>query len=652
MKRRKKRSRHVRPGQPIPERNSMNERLASHLLKRLHRKATALALADAVEAGILCQEDVESHGRVVTVYRGNRETGVISPMQAVAMLSRHRRRLPDETTHPILGSDEFAFGTGVERDATPTAGSLRETCGGPIPSELARRCDLALLKAIRGAAEPPSAADVAAMLLLAQAVPDNEAALADVLQALRLRRPIVSVLGETRGFERTFLELLKRSHILPGAVERSNGHDIRYENVRFERVASARRRVVVFRGSDRGEEEDDRQYGTAAISPYPILAVAERKEALAAMLVQASQLNLVCGTLTIDIVRRTIETVLGAPPSAGRLDGIDFGRLGLGDIAIAIRPGVNPDMAADSLRRLAEATGDVEGDRKDDLGGSSQKGKPRSSDTSSSCRNADPGSGSDIIQPEAPSETVIGRSPPTIETLSGYGEAKDWALQIRDELPLWRAGDLAWRDMSTKVLLSGPPGVGKSMFARALCNTLQVPLLATSVARWLEPSHLGDVLKRMKHSFAEAEAQKPCILFVDEFDGIGRRVDLSRDYADYWNSVVNCGLELRDGGARTGGVSVVCATTNPSVIDPALLRSGRIDRQIEIPLPDAEARLAILRHHLGKDIDTVSASVSKAVLVENDLRKVLEEGFAMLSDEPYAALVQAAIPIRMEAPRP
>ncbi|MBN9079703.1 MAG: ATP-binding protein [Rhizobiales bacterium] len=504
------------------------------------------------------------------------------------------------------------------------------------------------MKAIRATAEPPSAADVATILLLAQAVPDTEAALAEVLRMLRLRRPIVTLLGETKGFERTFLELLKRGHILPGGVERSNGYDIRYENVRFEHVAAARRRIVVFVGSDRDQEEDDRQYGAAAISPYPILAVAERKEALAPKLVQASQLNLVCGSLTLAIVRRTIETVLGAPPSAGRLDGIDVGRLGLGDIAIAIRPGVTADMAADSLRRLAEAVGDAEGREKDGLEGSSHKGKPRSSDTSSSRRNADPDSGSDIIQPEAPSETSAGRLPPTIETLSGYGEARDWALQIRDELPLWRAGDLAWRDMSTKVLLSGPPGVGKSMFARALCNTLQIPLLATSVARWLEPSHLGDVLKRMKRSFAEAEAQKPCILFVDEFDGIGRRIDLSRDYADYWNSVVNCGLELLDGAARTSGVIVVCATNTPSGIDPALLRSGRIDRQIEIPLPDAEARLAILRHHLGKDIDTVSASVSKAVLVENDLRKALEEGFVLMSDNPYAALVQTAIPVRTE----
>jgi hypothetical protein len=627
----------------------MNERLARHLLDRLRRKAMAQVLADAIEAGILCQEDVESRGRLLTVYRCHQEAArAISPTQAVAMLSRHRRRLPDETTHPILGSDGLAIDTDTEAGATPGEQPHR-TSPAPSSPEQVRHDDLALVKAIRAAAESPSAADVATMLLLAQAMPDNAAALAEVLRALRLRRPIVTILGEIRGFERTFLELLKRGHILPGAVERSNGYDIRYENVRFEHVASARRRVVVFAGSDRGEEEDDRQYGAAAISPYPILAVAERKEALAAKLVQASQLNLACGTLSLDIVHRTIETVLGAPPSAGRLDGIDFGRLGLGDIAIAIRPGVTADMAADSLRRLAEAAVDAEGGDKDDGGGRSSKEKSRSSGTSSSRRNADPGSGSDIIQPEAPSETGAGRLPPTIETLSGYGEARDWALQIRDELPLWRAGDLAWTDMSTKVLLSGPPGVGKTHFARALCHTLQVPLLATSVARWLEPSNLGDVLKRMKRTFAEAEAQKPCILFVDEFDGIGRRVDLSRDYADYWNSVVNCCLELLDGAARTSGVIVVCATNKPSVIDPALLRSGRIDRQIEIPLPDAEARLAILHHHLGKDIDAVTASVSKAALVENDLRKVLEEGFEMMSDNPYAALVQAAIPVRLEA---
>jgi SpoVK/Ycf46/Vps4 family AAA+-type ATPase len=163
------------------------------------------------------------------------------------------------------------------------------------------------------------------------------------------------------------------------------------------------------------------------------------------------------------------------------------------------------------------------------------------------------------------------------------------------------------------------------------------------VARWLEPSHLGDVLKRIRGAFREAEAQKPCILFIDEFDGIGRRVDFTRDYADYWNSVVNCCLEMLDGAARTSGVIVVCATNHPEVIDPALLRSGRIETRVEIPLPDTAARLAILRHYLGKDAEAVAASVPRA-MPEDDLRKVLQEEFESMPDDIYRKLVAAAIP--------
>jgi hypothetical protein len=274
MKRRKKRSRHVQPEHHDQAGSGMNERLADHLLKRLKRKAMALALADAVEAGILCQEDVESHGRAVSVYRRHPDAvRAMSPAQAVATLSRHRRRLPNETPHPILGSD----GTDTEAGAMPGE-QPHLTTPALSSSEQLRRDDLALVEAIRGAAEPPSAADVATMLLLAQAVPDNAAALADVLRALRLRRPIVTLLSETKGFELTFLDLLKRGLILPGAVERSNGYEARYDTLRFERVAAARRRIVVFAGSDRGDEDDEGQYGIVAQSTYPILAVAENQE--------------------------------------------------------------------------------------------------------------------------------------------------------------------------------------------------------------------------------------------------------------------------------------------------------------------------------------------------------------------------------------
>ncbi|WP_164772018.1 ATP-binding protein [Mesorhizobium sp. M2C.T.Ca.TU.002.02.1.1] len=646
MKRKKKRSQSIRQQPPGDGANRMNERLAAHLLKRLRREARALALSDAVEAGILQRESVESHGGALTVYR--RHPGAMAAMpseQAVSILSRHRRRLPAETPRPILGSPELPLDVGRDGCAAPVhGGDNAAPRKAALPAHV-RAGDVEMVRAIRAAAEPPRASDVATVLLLAQAIEDGNAALASVLQVLRLRRPIVAMLCEVQGFERSFLSLLKRGVLLPGTVAISVGYDM--DPPRFNRTS--RWRAVTFVGQDH-EDDSERQFGIAACSDFPILAVAEKAELLAAKLVSASQLGLECGTLNATIARRTIETVIGTVPTDGKLDGIDFRLLNLGDLSLAIRPGIIADAAAETLRRLAEPAGDAaKGTETPD--GKPPQGERSKSASSSAARKEDPASGSDIIAPTPPSEIGGAQSVPTVESLAGYGEATVWALQVKDELPLWRAGKLAWADMSTKVLLSGPPGVGKTLFARALCNTLQVPLLATSVARWLEPSHLGDVLKRVRSAFAEAEAQRPCVLFIDEFDSIGRRVPFeTREYADYWNSFVNCGLEMLDGAARASGVIIVCATNDPTAIDPALLRSGRIDRQIEIPLPDAEARLSILRHHLGDDVEAILAGVP--AIGKSDLHKMQQEGVAMMFDQPYRNLVAAAIPARAEADAP
>jgi SpoVK/Ycf46/Vps4 family AAA+-type ATPase len=212
-----------------------------------------------------------------------------------------------------------------------------------------------------------------------------------------------------------------------------------------------------------------------------------------------------------------------------------------------------------------------------------------------------------------------------IETFSGCDEARDWGLALAADLPLWQARKLPWEEMSTKLLLSGPPGTGKTLFARSLCNTLQIPMFTTSVATWLEPSHLGDVIKRIKQAFAEAVAHHPAILFIDEIDGIGRRTDFTRDYADYWNALVNCLLELLDGAARTAGVIVIGATNHPATIDPALLRSGRLSPHMKISPPDVTARMGILRNHLGGDLVSIVATAPKpAVLAsEDELRSFL-----------------------------
>ena len=119
-----------------------------------------------------------------------------------------------------------------------------------------------------------------------------------------------------------------------------------------------------------------------------------------------------------------------------------------------------------------------------------------------------------------------------------------------------------------------------------------VPLIATSVATWLKVGYLGDVLKRMSASFAEAEAAAPSILFIDEVDGIGKRGS-SGEWNSYWDSIVNRSLELLNGAAKTSGVIVVGATNNPDAIDRALLRSGRLETHIPIPRPDTTALIGI-----------------------------------------------------------
>jgi cell division protease FtsH len=163
--------------------------------------------------------------------------------------------------------------------------------------------------------------------------------------------------------------------------------------------------------------------------------------------------------------------------------------------------------------------------------------------------------------------------------------------------------------MSTKLLLSGPPGTGKTTFARALCNTLQVPLLVTSVANWLEPGFLGDVLQRMSAAFTQASKHAPAILFIDEIDNIGSRSSAgARQHDDYWVSLINRLLELLDGATKTEGVVIVGATNLPEKIDPALLRSGRLETHVHIPLPDLETLTGILTHHLGNDLPAVLAS--------------------------------------------
>lgn len=189
-----------------------------------------------------------------------------------------------------------------------------------------------------------------------------------------------------------------------------------------------------------------------------------------------------------------------------------------------------------------------------------------------------------------------------LEDMEGYGEAKEWGLELARDLADWRAGTITWEDVDKGVLLSGPPGTGKTMFARALAASCHVKLIATSYAKWQAKGYLNDFLKAMQKSFKEARDAAPAILFIDEVDAFGSRDDAQGSNASYDIKAINGLLEQLDGIEGREGVIVVAACNHPKMVDAAILRAGRLDRHVVISLPDQRAREAIFRMHLHETL--------------------------------------------------
>ena len=191
--------------------------------------------------------------------------------------------------------------------------------------------------------------------------------------------------------------------------------------------------------------------------------------------------------------------------------------------------------------------------------------------------------------------------------VAGYEGAKREVTEVVEFLKnpdkFARAGAVGPRGL----LMVGPPGTGKTLMARAMAGEAEVPFLALTGSSFVE-LFVGVGASRVRDLFADARKRAPSIIFIDEIDAIGQRRGGSFVANDEREQTLNQLLAEMDGFDPSAGVVVVGATNRPEVLDPALLRPGRFDRQVEIPLPRQAERKAILEvhvkgKHLAADVD-------------------------------------------------
>ncbi|MFN8050162.1 MAG: ATP-dependent zinc metalloprotease FtsH [Acidimicrobiales bacterium] len=153
------------------------------------------------------------------------------------------------------------------------------------------------------------------------------------------------------------------------------------------------------------------------------------------------------------------------------------------------------------------------------------------------------------------------------------------------------------------ILLVGPPGTGKTLFARAVAGEAGVPFLSITASEFLE-MFVGVGAARVRDLFETARKERPCIVFVDEIDAIGRKRGAGLGGGqDEREQTLNQLLAEMDGFTVTEGIVMLAATNRPDILDPALLRAGRFDRQVVIPLPTQQERVEILKvHAAGKQM--------------------------------------------------
>ena len=236
----------------------------------------------------------------------------------------------------------------------------------------------------------------------------------------------------------------------------------------------------------------------------------------------------------------------------------------------------------------------------------------------------------------------------TFEQVAGADEEKEELSEMVDFLKNPSKFSALGARIPKGVLLVGPPGTGKTLLARAVAGEADVPFFSISGSDFVE-MYVGVGASRVRDLFDKAKKDAPSVIFIDEIDAVGRHRGAGMGGGhDEREQTLNQLLVEMDGFGVNEGVIVIAATNRPDILDPALLRSGRFDRQVTVGYPDAKGREAILKVHskgkpLAPDVDLKVIANSTAGFVGADLENLLNEAALLAARRNKKAITMTEI---------